>query len=240
MHAPRPSRLPSLTRIDEADLQLAGLAGRDETGRAHDAAALAVAAYRDADACDREAAAGFDRRPRRADRRRLTRGSDGACEPQQRDVGRRAMRQHGLQIELRMGCDLRDVAQLRRPLRIIFDDLVGRAALHAMRRGQRDVRRDHRARAEIAARADDGHDIAADAVRARRAAADDRVGGRCERKAAASAETAMWRSACDHRPRSSLPRAACQPIQAVVGAVGCAIVHVSGRAREKLAKPAAA
>ena len=61
----------------------------------------------------------------------------------------------------------------RLAVRAIFDDLVIRAGLHAMRRRQHDFWRDQRAGAEIAARADDGDDGAADAFRRRRAAADD-------------------------------------------------------------------
>ena len=54
-------------RIDQADLQRAGLAGRDKARDANGAAALAVAADGDADAGDGEAAAGQDRNLRHAE-----------------------------------------------------------------------------------------------------------------------------------------------------------------------------
>jgi hypothetical protein len=66
---------------------------------------------------------------------------------------------------------------LRLPVHAILDDLVGRAGLHAMRHRQHQCWRNQRAGAEIAARADDGDDRAADAIGRWRAAADDGVGG---------------------------------------------------------------
>ena len=88
-----------------------------------------------------------------------------------------AMRQHRLHVEGGMNRDGPDVLQRRLLVRAIFDDLVIRAGLHAMRRRQHQLWRDQRARAEIAARADDGDDRTGDALRRRRAAADDGVGG---------------------------------------------------------------
>ena len=106
----------------------------------------------------------------------------GGIELQQRDIGGGAMRRHRLHAESGMDRDVLDVLQLRLPVRAVFDDLVGRAGLHAMRRRQHQLRRDQRAGAEIAARADDGDDGAADAVGRRRAAADDGMSGRGEQQ----------------------------------------------------------
>ena len=64
----------------------------------------------------------------------------------------------------------------------IFDDLVDRAGLHAMRHRQHQPRCNQGAGAEIAARADDGDDGAADALGRRHPAADDRVRGRGEQQ----------------------------------------------------------
>ena len=162
--------------IDQADLQRARLAGRNQAGDADGAAALAVAAHGDADAGDGEAAADDDRDIGHAERgRRLALGRRRQL--QQRDIGRRAMRQHRLHVEAGMNGDALDVLQRRLPVRAIFDDLVIGAGLHAMRRGQHEFRRDQRAGAEIAARADDGDDGAGDAFGRRRAAADDGVSG---------------------------------------------------------------
>ena len=83
-----------------------------------------------------------------------------------------------------MNRDAPDVLQLRLPVRAVVDDLVIRARLHAMRRGQHHLWRDQRARAEIAARADDGDDGTADALGGRYAAADDGMGGRDEQRQA--------------------------------------------------------
>ena len=83
------------------------------------------------------------------------------------------MRRHRLHIELRVYRDIFHVVQLRLPVRASLDDLVGRTRLYAMRRGQHQAGRDQGAAAEIAARADDGDDGAADAVGRRRAAAAD-------------------------------------------------------------------
>jgi hypothetical protein len=101
------------------------------------------------------------------------RGRYRACKLEQRDVRGRAMRKHGLRVELRMGGDLRHVTQLRGALRVILDDLVGRAVLHAVGGGEHDGRRDHGAAAEVAARAYDGDDISPDPISLRSAAAND-------------------------------------------------------------------
>jgi hypothetical protein len=56
------------------------------------------------------------------------------------------------------------VQQPRLLIRAIFDDLVDRAGLYAMRRRQHQLGRDQGAGAEIAAGADDGNDRAADSL----------------------------------------------------------------------------
>ena len=164
-------------RIDQADLQRARLTGRDQAGDANGAAALAVTAHGDADAGDGEAAAGHDRNPGHADHRSLLAPGRG-IESKQRDIGGSAVRRHRLHPESRVDRDVPDVAQLRLPVRAIFDDLVGRPRLHAMRRRQHQLGSDQRAGAKITARADDGDDGARDALGRRRAAADDGMRGR--------------------------------------------------------------
>ncbi len=97
---------------------------------------------------------------------------------QQRHIGGGAMLCHRLHIERGMDRHAVDILQLRLPVRAIFDDLVDRAGLHAMRRRQHQFWCNQGASAEIAARADDGDDGAADALGRRHPAADDRLGGR--------------------------------------------------------------
>ena len=100
-------------------------------------------------------------------------------ELQQRDVGGSAMRQHLSHLEAGMDGDSLDVLQLRHLVRAILQYLVDGAGLDAMRDRQHQGRRDQAAGAEVAARADNGDDGAADAVtRRRRRASDDRLGGR--------------------------------------------------------------
>jgi hypothetical protein len=96
---------------------------------------------------------------------------------QQRDIRRRTVRLHGLDVKAGMKGYGFDVLQRRLPVRTIFNDLVIRAGRHAMRRGQHQFRRDQRAGAKIAARTDDGNDRAGDAFRRRRTAANDGVRG---------------------------------------------------------------
>ena len=186
--------------IDQTNLQRARLAGRDQSGDADGAAALAVAAHGDADAGDREAAADDDGDVGQAERRRRL-ALGGRTQLQQRHIGRRAMRQHRLHVEAGMNGDALDILQRRLPVRAIFDDLVVGAGLHAMRRGQHDFRRDHGAGAEIAARTDDGDDRAADTLGGRRAAAHDGVSGngQQQRKAGDGARQ-------DFHRRSNSPR----------------------------------
>lgn len=80
------------------------------------------------------------------------------------------MRQHCLHVELRMRHGLLRSDQLRR-LRRRIDHAVVRIRCDAMTRGQHDLRRDQRAGADRAARADDGDDRARDSLRRRGARA---------------------------------------------------------------------
>jgi len=152
------------------------LTGGDQRRRARGAAALAVAASRDADAGDGEARAGRDRFARAAERRDGFAGHR-CCELQQRDIGAGAMTGDAAAVVIRMRRDAAHVEQLRLPLRVIGNDLGGGSRRHAMRGGEHDVRRDQRARAEIAARADNGDDDAAEPAFGRRRAADHGVSG---------------------------------------------------------------
>ena len=68
------------------------------------------------------------------------------------------MRQHGLQIELRVARHETHVLQDRLALRVELDLLVLGAGLHAVRRGEHQVARDRDAGAEVAVRADQ-HDF---------------------------------------------------------------------------------
>src|SRR5436190_10404821 len=119
-------------RIDQADLQGPGLAGRDQARDANGPAALALTTDGDADAGDGEAAAGDNRDLRYTEsggifpaRRRL--------ELQQRHIGGGAMRRNRLHAERGVNGDFADISQPRLVVRTIFDDLVDRAGLHAMR-----------------------------------------------------------------------------------------------------------
>ena len=104
VQAPSPSRVPWPGRIDQTNLQRAGLAGRDQAGDADGAAALAVAADGDADAGDGEAAADGNRNVWHAkQRRRLALGR--RVQLQQRDIGGGAMRQHRIHFEAGMDRD---------------------------------------------------------------------------------------------------------------------------------------
>ncbi len=80
---------------------------------------------------------------------------------EQRDVGGGAMREQGLQIELRMRGDLAHIEELRRARRVELDELVVGAGLHAVRGGEHQVARNRGAGAERAARADDHHRVPA-------------------------------------------------------------------------------
>ena len=85
------------------------------------------------------------------------------------------MSQYRLHVKRRVNTDGYHILKLGLLVGAIFDDLVDRARLHAMRRGQHQLRRDQGAGTKIAPRADDGDDGAADALGRRRAAADDGV-----------------------------------------------------------------
>ena len=74
------------------------------------------------------------------------------------------MRQHRLHAELWMRGDIYDVPQLRLPVGAIFHDLVFGTALHAMRHREHQRGRDQRAGTEIAARANNGDDGAAESL----------------------------------------------------------------------------
>jgi len=81
------------------------------------------------------------------------------------------------------GRDAADVADLRGALRVVQHDLVVGAGLDAVRGAQHQVRRDHRAGTEIAPRADDGDDAAAESGLVGGSAADHGGGRRgCQRK----------------------------------------------------------
>ncbi len=84
-----------------------------------------------------------------------------------------------MHVEGGVNGDSSHISQQRLVVGAGFDDLVVRAGLHAMRRSQHQFRRDQRTGAEIAARADNGDDGAADARGRRHPAADDGVSGRC-------------------------------------------------------------
>ncbi len=102
----------------------------------------------------------------------------GEFELQQSDVGGGAVRRDRLHVEGRMGGDLAHVPQLWLAIRAVVDDLVGCARPDAMGHRQNQIGRDQGAGAEIAARADDGHDGLSNAFDGWRGTADDGVGGR--------------------------------------------------------------
>ena len=161
--------------IDQANLQGARRAGRDQVGGTNNAAALSVTAHGHADAGDGELVAGREGKLRDAERG-CGLPSCGRCKLQQRHVGSGAMGQHCLHLKAGMGGHAPHIAQLRLPFGVIFHDLVVGAGLHAVRHGQYQARRVQAAGAEIAARADDGDDGTADALGRGRRAADDRSG----------------------------------------------------------------
>jgi len=129
---------------------------------------------------------------------------------QQRDVGGGAMAQHGLHIEAGMNRHRPHILQRWLPVRAIFDDLVIRARLHAMRRGQHQPWRNQRPRTEITSRADDGDDRAGDAVRLRRAAADDAVSGDRKQQREASQHGGENFHGCSNSPHGACRQAADQ------------------------------
>ncbi len=88
------------------------------------------------------------------------------------------MRRYRLHVEPGVNGDFSDIPQLRLFVCGIFDDLVDRAGLHAMRRRQHQPGCNQGAGAEIAARADDGDDGAADALGGRHPTANDRLSRR--------------------------------------------------------------
>ena len=123
-----------------------------------------------------------------------------------------------------MNGDALDVLQRRLPVRAIFDDLVVRAGLHAMRRRQHQFRRDQRAGAEIAARADDGDDRARHAFRRRRAAADDGVRGNGQQQRKAGNQARQ-----DFHRRSNNPRGACRQAPDRTGSSGNSVLAAPQR-----------
>src|SRR5258705_1270648 len=125
----QPLPRPLSDRIDQADLQSSGLAGRDQAGATYGPAALALATDGHTDAGDGETAAGDNRDLRYTEiggmfpvRRRF--------ELQQRHVGGGAMRRYCLHVEPGVNGDFSDIPQLRLLVCAIFDDLVNRAGLH--------------------------------------------------------------------------------------------------------------
>src|SRR6266700_3040730 len=164
-------------RIDQTNLQAPGPAGGDEAGNANGPSGVALAADGHADASDREVAAGDNRDLRRAERGYVF-FLERSFELQQCHVGGGAMRRHRLHVERGMNRHIFHVLQLRLPVGAVFDDLVGRPRLHAMRRRQYQPLCDQCTGAEIAARADNGDNGAADAFGGRRPAADNRVSRR--------------------------------------------------------------
>jgi len=102
----------------------------------------------------------------------------GRLELQQRDVSGGAMSHHRPHIEAGVNGNRSHVFQLRLPVCAIFDNLVDRARLHAMRHRHHQFRRNQCAGAEIAAGADDGDDGATDALCGRYRTADDRMSGK--------------------------------------------------------------
>ena len=166
--------------IDQANLQAAGFAGGNEDRGTNGTSAFAVAAHGHTDARDGEFGARNNWKLRCAEHGDLFFGR--RFELQQRNVGRSAVRQHRLHVELWMPGDIFYVLQLRLPVGAIFHDLVFGTSLHAMRHRQHQRRRDQRAGTEIAARTDDGDDGAADLLGRRRRTTDDGVGGGCEKQ----------------------------------------------------------
>src|SRR4029078_3155147 len=73
-------------------------------------------------------------------------------------------------MEVRMPRDVANIEQLRLPRRVELDQLVARAALHAMRGGENEIARDRGAGAERAVRAGDHYRVAALHERDRRVA----------------------------------------------------------------------
>ena len=132
-------------RIDQADLQGAGLAGDGEIGGADGAAAFAVAALCDADAGDGEAAARLNRLARHGERRGRFRAGSGSASCSSATSALARCARMLCDVELRMRGDAPDVEQPRRRL-AGDDDLVVGAGHHAMRRGQHQIRRNQRCR----------------------------------------------------------------------------------------------
>jgi hypothetical protein len=158
-------------------LQSPGWTGRDQARDANGPAALALATDGHADAGDGETAAGDNRDLRYTEiggifpiGRRL--------ELQQRHIGGGAMRRYRLHVEGGMNGNVFDVSQLRLLVRAIFDNLVDRAGLHAMRRRQHQSGCNQGTGAEIAARSDDRYYRAPDALDRRHPASNDRVSRR--------------------------------------------------------------
>src|SRR5436190_4699426 len=186
-------------RIDQADLQSPRLAGRDQARDANGPAALALTTDGHADAGDGETAAGDNGDLRYAEIGGIF-PTGRRLELQQRHIGGGAMRRYRLHVERGVNSDFFDISQLRLPVCTIFDDLVDRAGLHAMRRRQGQSGCNQGAGAEIAARADDGDDGAADALGGRHPASNDRV-SRVRKK---------QRQNCDHSGEDFHRRAACE------------------------------
>ena len=105
-----------------------------------------------------------------------------------------------LHVEGGVNGDFFDIPQLRLLVCAIFDDLVDRAGLYAMRRRQHQSGRDQGAGAEIAARADDGDDGASDALRGRQPASNNRVSRRSNKQRQSgdhSNKDFHWRATCE-------------------------------------------
>jgi len=170
-------------RIHQADLQCAGPAGDDKTCRADPPAACAIAFARQAGAGDGHPCADFNGQARHAKAHWHDPCRERLGQSEQCDIGARAVTIEGFDLKLRMHGNARDVDQARRA-RLIINDLVGAAAMHAMRGGEHQALRQGRARTDRAVRADDHDDRAANALRMRRRAADDRTGRHGEREQA--------------------------------------------------------
>jgi hypothetical protein len=153
------------------------LAGRNQAREPNGPAAGAFSTDRYADAHYGETAAGDNGDLRHAQHRRIF-PIGRHLELQQRHIGGGAMGRDRLHVERGVNRHGFDISQPRLLVCAIFDDLVDRAGLHAMRRRQYQPGCNQGAGAEIAAGADDGDDRTADILVGRHPAANDGKSGR--------------------------------------------------------------
>ena len=141
--------------IDQAQFQIARLAGGHERDLSQAACAFAVTFNRGAKAAHDEALSDRDAPARRQKRRGLHK--QGRRKLHQRDVGGGAVLLVGLEIELRMARDRSHVLEDGLPVGAGLDEPVAHAIVDAVRGGEHKIAGDHRAAAEITAGADEHH-----------------------------------------------------------------------------------